>query len=158
MNKPNDSTNEAQTAPNSGDTGQLLQTLNDVFDTFQKQLQSKVPEPAEGQAAEAAKAFDNLVAEMALNLGPPLPPENFQAINKGSEIELSWTIPPGFTDGYVLSRGKSGGGQFQEIARLANDQQQYVDRELGGYSTYLYRLHAFNARGNSPFAEAQAKK
>ncbi len=79
----------------------------------------------------------------------PLPPTTLKATALSiSEISLSWTDNSTNEDGFVIER-KIGSGSFNLLASTSADKTSYKDSLLAPYTTYTYRVSAFNTAGKS---------
>jgi hypothetical protein len=85
----------------------------------------------------------------------PTPPINVAASAISStRAHVSWAASSDDIENFIVER-KSGGSSFAAIATLAGDQLSYDDLNLTPGTTYVYRVRATNAIGQSdPSAEA----
>jgi len=70
-------------------------------------------------------------------------------ITAKTQINLAWSDNAQNEDGFILER-KRVGEDFQRIATLLADQANYQDTDVQPENTYIYRIKAYNNRGNSP--------
>jgi hypothetical protein len=83
----------------------------------------------------------------ALNDVPPAAPGNLQVTNIGADaVDLAWTCNSVNETGFIIERGPTAGGPFQEIAQTMAP--RYTDSGLApGF--YFYRVRAYNGQGTS---------
>ncbi|MDQ7786621.1 MAG: hypothetical protein RDU01_03355 [Thermodesulfovibrionales bacterium] len=78
----------------------------------------------------------------------PEAPSNLHAVQRESEFMLSWDFPGEDT---TLIKGfhvlRSTGGDFKEIAFLANKKRSFTDTDIKGISSRTYKIIAENLRG-----------
>jgi hypothetical protein len=78
----------------------------------------------------------------------PDPPSNFRALQRESEITLSWDFPEKETasiKGFHVLR--STGGDFTEIAFLENNKRSFTDADHKGTAQITFKIIAENLRG-----------
>jgi len=78
----------------------------------------------------------------------PEAPSNLHAVQRESDIILSWTIPEKSTasiKGFHVLR--STGGDFTEIALLENKKRSFIDTDIKGISSRAYKIISENLRG-----------
>src|SRR5438874_9625042 len=93
--------------------------------------------------------------EVSATTVPP-GPASLTATGGVGQVALSWTAVSGATGGYSVSRGTAAGGPYAEIAAAAAG-TTYVDKSVGGGTTYYYVVQGITAQGktdNSPEASA----
>ena len=88
---------------------------------------------------------------------PPPAPSNLTATATGSAtIALTWNDNSTDETGFAIERAMSG-GSFAQITTTGANATSYNDAGLNGGVTYVYRVRAFNAAGNSSYSnEASA--
>ncbi|HYG78185.1 MAG TPA: DUF5060 domain-containing protein [Planctomycetota bacterium] len=91
------------------------------------------------------------------NAGLPAAPSNLSAsAASSSSINLVWSDNATNETGFKLER-KTGTGAFTQIALLSANALSFSDSGLSASTTYVYRLRATNASGDSPYSnEASA--
>jgi hypothetical protein len=82
---------------------------------------------------------------------PSAPNDLIATLSNSSNIGLSWTDNSGEEDGFKIER-KASGGNFSEIGTVGADVTAYEDAGLSSGVTYVYRVRAFNANGNSAYS------
>lgn len=81
---------------------------------------------------------------------PPVEPSDLVATASASDaIDLSWTDQADNEAGFRLERRQGTSGNFNIIATLAPNTEQYSDDALQAETQYCYRIYAFNDDGNS---------
>ncbi len=88
---------------------------------------------------------------------PPAAPSNLMATTMGTDaIDLTWTDNADNEVGFRVER-HAGDGFFAEVTTLGADVTSYSDIGLNASTTYIYRVVAYNADGDSPWSnEASA--
>ncbi len=88
---------------------------------------------------------------------PPAAPGSLTALADGPDrISLAWQDNANNEEGFILHR-RSGSDDFQVIAVIGQNVENYNDLELSYATSYTYRIRAFNAHGGSAFSnEADA--
>lgn len=82
---------------------------------------------------------------------PPKKPASLTAIAlSSSSIEIKWTDYASDEDGYVIERKEN--ESYVNIAQLGQNANSYIDTGLVESTSYIYRVYAFNASGNSNFS------
>lgn len=83
---------------------------------------------------------------------PPEPPSQLEATAiSGDRIRLAWDSYLNVEEGFRLERS-SDGVTFNQVATVRHDENEYIDEELAPYTTYQYRMSAFNQVGDSGFS------
>jgi subtilisin family serine protease len=97
---------------------------------------------------------DSLYSNEATAVTPLNPPTNVTATAVStSQINLSWTDNSQAEDGYKIERKPISGGDYVQIATVGQNVTSYSDTGLATYTTYFYRVRAFNAAaGNSAYS------
>ena len=87
---------------------------------------------------------------------PPQAPASLAATATGSAtIALTWNDNSTDETGFAIERASNGGGPavgFAQIATTGANVTSYDDTGLNSGTTYVYRLRAFNAAGNSSYS------
>jgi subtilisin family serine protease len=88
------------------------------------------------------------------NGAKPKPPTNLSASAiSSSQINLSWNDNSDNETGFAIERcSGSGCSNFSEIFRVNANVNNFADLGLTAQTTYRYRVLAFNAAGNSKYA------
>ncbi|MBN1832632.1 MAG: beta-propeller fold lactonase family protein [Deltaproteobacteria bacterium] len=81
----------------------------------------------------------------------PIAPTNLVAeTDSAFEINLSWTDNSDDENGFKIERTRYG-GLYTGIAIVGPDETLYTDTELDSYTTYYYRVLAYNDAGDSDY-------
>ncbi|MBK9055335.1 MAG: multicopper oxidase domain-containing protein [Chloroflexi bacterium] len=108
----------------------------------------------DGTALSLTTAGQDLDAfEIGPILIPPATPSNLVALlETTTQVNLSWTDNATNELGFTIERAVVTGGvpePFAEVATVGADVNSYSDTTVTPDTTYLYRVLAFNADGNS---------
>ena len=68
-----------------------------------------------------------------------------------TSISLSWGDNSSIEQGYRIER-KESGGVYSEIATVGQNVATYTDNGLTAWTTYYYRVRAYNSQGNSGYS------
>jgi hypothetical protein len=80
----------------------------------------------------------------------PDPPAGLTAnVVSGSQIDLGWTYTTGNEEGFVIER--KAGKYYLVIGRIEANNTSFRDNELDEYTSYTYRVQAFNVSGFSEY-------
>jgi hypothetical protein len=83
---------------------------------------------------------------------PPAAPSQLAATATGaSTVDLHWNDNSSEENGFKIER-KNNGGNFSQIATAGADAVSYQDAGLSPSATYIYRIRASNANGDSDFS------
>ncbi len=83
---------------------------------------------------------------------PPAAPSQLAATATGaSTVDLQWHDNSNEENGFKIER-KNNGGNFSQIATVGADVNSYQDGGLSPNATYIYRVRASNANGDSDFS------
>lgn len=105
--------------------------------------------------AGGGSAYTTAVSAKTL-LGVPLAPSGLTAAAiSQTQVRLSWQDNSATETGYKLERKKSGEADFTEIntSIVANTTSFSDASGLEALTTYVYRIRAFNATGNSVYSK-----
>ena len=81
---------------------------------------------------------------------PPIRPSGLMAIAiSPTQVDLSWTDNADNEDSYSVDRSLDSGETFQELATLPADSTAYSDSTVVASQTYVYRVRAVNAFGET---------
>ena len=69
-----------------------------------------------------------------------------------SQVGLAWTDNSGNESGFRIERRTTSSTVWTQIAQLAANVTSYTNSSLTANTTYLYRVRAFNAVGNSTYS------
>jgi len=85
---------------------------------------------------------------------PPDPPSNLvaQFIPSPLSVQLNWTDNSSNEDGFIIERETLGPEAFVVLDTVSANSTQYLDTTVT-YLTYIYRLTAFNAFGQSAYSD-----
>jgi hypothetical protein len=112
----------------------------------------KVGLGAKGNAA----SFDNLVligtAAPAPTTAPIAPASLTATTHSSSRIVLAWADQSSDEDGFKVERSDDGGNVWKEIAIRAANVKTFVVDGLTAATSYLFRVRAFNAAGDSAYS------
>jgi hypothetical protein len=86
-------------------------------------------------------------AEGVKDINPSAPSGLVVTATTLSQVSLSWTDNSSNETGFKIERKTS--GSFQEIGSVAAGITSYTDLSVQANSTYIYRVFAYNAVGNS---------
>jgi fibronectin type 3 domain-containing protein len=104
-------------------------------------------------AAGGEGAHSNTVT--ATPVGPPAPPTNLTATASGTQVNLTWVIPPTATSCNVLRSTVSGSGYTAVATGITGS--SYLNTGLSTATTYYYVVQGANTYGTGAFsAQAQA--
>jgi len=111
---------------------------------------------AEVQAIYAWIAAGAVKDSDASSPQPPPTPGAFSATAiSGTQILLTWADTSD-EQGFRIERSTSAAGPFAQILSAPANITSHQDSGLGAGTTYYYRLHAFNAAGDSGFISTSA--
>jgi hypothetical protein len=109
---------------------------------------------ATGAAGESA--YSNVASATTLASGLVAPTNLAATAVSSTTIDLAWTDNAAAEAGYRIERGTSV-NDFVPIAEVGANTQAYASTGLTPGTTYLYRVRAFTANGNSDYSNvAQA--
>src|SRR4051794_20852463 len=97
----------------------------------------------------ASYALENLEGRRLLTV-PANPSGLVVANGTPSTLTLAWQDNSNNETGFGLERLIN--GNWSTIANLGVNAQSYTDSGLAASTAYAYRVHAFNASGNSAYA------
>jgi hypothetical protein len=85
---------------------------------------------------------------------PPDPPSNLvaQFIPDPLSVQLNWTDNSSNEDGFIIERESMGPEAFEIVDTVSANTTSYTDTTVT-YLTYVYRLTAFNAFGQSAYTD-----
>lgn len=84
--------------------------------------------------------------------GVPAAPSNLSvAALVNNQLVLSWSDNASNETGFRIERTMDG-TNFAEVSTVSADSTTYTDPGLNSWTTYAYRIRAFNAAGNSPYS------
>ena len=100
-----------------------------------------------------SKRWDSTHVTLQLSL-PPDPPSNLvaQFIPSPLSVQLTWTDNSNNEDGFIVEREGLGPEAFVIVDTVSANTTLYVDTTVT-YLTYVYRLTAFNAFGQSAYSD-----
>ena len=94
--------------------------------------------------AFAAKIFEDL---------PPAPPAGLHATNvTASEVDIAWTDRSTNENGFRIERKTGQAGTWAQIGSVGPNVTTFPDPGRTEGTTYVYRVRAFNAVGNSAYS------
>jgi len=82
-------------------------------------------------------------------------PTNFQAVQEGNAVKLTWNVPIANISGFKVFRQINYSGDFIEINDLKKDVTQWIDTEIIGGKVHLYSLVAYAGNNESNSGNAQ---
>lgn len=84
---------------------------------------------------------------------PPKKPGNLTATAASNKrINLAWGDSSNNEGGFRVERKKGAAGTYAQIAQVNANVKTYIDTTLTANTTYVYRVRAFNAGGNSLYS------
>jgi len=93
-------------------------------------------------------------AEATTPYSTPDFPGNLTAITmSASQIDLSWSDNSANETGFSIERRLGDGGVWEEIGTVEADISSFSSLDLLPYTTYSFRIRAFNAYGYSDYSE-----
>lgn len=97
---------------------------------------------------------DSVYSNEAAAITPLQPPANLAATAVStSQVNLSWADNSKTEDGYKIERKLLGASDYVQIATVGPNATTYADSGLSAFTTYFYRVRAFNAvAGNSLYS------
>jgi len=100
---------------------------------------------------------DTRSATTASELLPPPPPSGLDVkVVSTSQINISWTDNSNTESGFVIERVEGSIGPFIQIAKVAADSSSYADLNLKPFTTYSYRVKAYNDAGESGYTDTKS--
>ncbi|MGB6032802.1 MAG: fibronectin type III domain-containing protein, partial [Bacteroidota bacterium] len=96
--------------------------------------------------ADSAKTYP------AQAVPPPAPTGLLAAASSSTQIDLTWDDTQ-YETGYRIERALAVDGPWMQIAAAAADSTSYQDKGLNPFTTYFYRLYAYNEAGDGPYSE-----
>ncbi|MCY3714372.1 MAG: fibronectin type III domain-containing protein [Gemmatimonadetes bacterium] len=92
----------------------------------------------------------------ATTKAPPPPPDAPSALSatakSSSQIDLSWDDNSDDETGFKIERRLSTSSSFSQIDTTSANDTDYTDSGLSASTTYVYRVRAYNANGNSSYS------
>jgi hypothetical protein len=166
--EPNPQSQQSPVAQSGAGTSQVLDTLTQVFSTFQKHLQNQPPREFDANTLAAASVFNDIIAGLELR-----PLSNVPALKINPEpqnkikLEWDWIDNDEYTaKSFKIWRCEGQDCQnFSPIAEINSEagRQSYSyidDKEISTGNTYRYLVSAITSRGErfsqSEFAVAKA--
>ena len=93
----------------------------------------------------------------ATTKAPPPPPDAPSALSatakSSSQIDLSWDDNSDDETGFKIERRLSTSSSFSQIGTTSANDTDYTDSGLSASTTYVYRVRAYNANGNSGYSD-----
>lgn len=84
---------------------------------------------------------------------PPIAPSGLTATEVvGLIVDLAWTDNSTNETGFKIERKTEAGGTYAQVATVGANVTGYTDTGLSVYTTYYYRVRAYNAFGNSSYS------
>ncbi len=103
-------------------------------------------------AGPAAISDDAFIVRLSENL-PPAAPANLHATTvTATEIDIVWTDKSTNEDGFKIERKTGATGTWSQIATVGANVTIYKDISPTEGTTYVYRVRAYNAVGNSGYS------
>jgi titin len=105
--------------------------------------------------AANAGGQSNYSNEASATTLPPLPaaPSGLTATTiSSSRIDLTWTDNSNNESGFKIERKTGNAGTFAEIATVGANVTSFSSADLNANTKYFYRVRAYNAGGNSAYA------
>jgi YVTN family beta-propeller protein len=87
---------------------------------------------------------------------PPDAPTDFKASESNGSIRLEWTDNSSDELGFEIDRKTDSDGEYSLLHTTSPNVDSYEDTTVGEMTTYLYRIRAVNAVGDSEYATNQA--
>jgi chitodextrinase len=95
--------------------------------------------------------YTNILSVTTLADTPPAP-TNFIAAGGPLRADLSWTDNSTNETGFKIERSLTAGSGFTQIATVGSNITSYRNSGLTAYTTYYYRVYAYNINGNSGYS------
>jgi fibronectin type 3 domain-containing protein len=83
---------------------------------------------------------------------PAAPSSLTAAAASASRVNLSWHDNSTNEDGFRIERSSNGGKSWTQIAQIGANATTFADTSVSGRKSYVYRVRAFNAGGNSAYS------
>jgi uncharacterized protein len=93
--------------------------------------------------------FISISINVKAKAGEPDKPTDLNAIAAYNQVNLSWIDNSDNELGYVIERKTGNLGNFEEITKLSQNTEFYLDLNLKNFTTYFYRVKAYNENGSS---------
>ena len=88
---------------------------------------------------------------------PTAPSSLSASVVSSSQIDISWSDNSSNENGFKIERKTGASGTYNEIATVGNSTTSFSNTGLSAATTYVYRVRAYNAAGNSAYTgEASA--
>ena len=103
--------------------------------------------------ATGDSAYSNTASATTPTSGPPAAPSNLTATaTSSSTITLTWSDNSTNETGFKVERAPSATGVYAQVGTPAAGSSNYNDLGLAASTTYLYRVRATNASGDSAYS------
>ena len=91
------------------------------------------------------------VAASAVPTAPQTPNKLTATMLSSSQVQLLWSDPGGFKDGYKIERSLDG-VTFTQIAVIGAQQTTYLDADLAPAVKYYYRVRTYTGPSNPAYS------
>jgi hypothetical protein len=136
-------------------------TLTELYNTNQNTARDQLgvgvkfitPTIADGEVFVGGSGFVNVYGLLAPPTSPPAAPSNLTAAAlSATSVQLQWVNNANNQAGFKIERSNDNGNSYTQIGMAGASALSYVDMTASASTTYLYRIRATNAIGDSAYA------